>query len=91
MKGLRCLLGEQPGRGSLISERKELKVGEEGAAPTFPSSPPLPDAASGSTSLGFPWFNPGQRESGAGQTLGLWWLSGWESPACSDFTLLSNF
>lgn len=41
------------------------------------------------------WVFPGSiqagGESGAGQTLGLWWLSSWESPACSDFTLLSNF
>lgn len=47
MKGLRCLPGEQPGRGSLISERKELK-----AAPTFP--PQLPDAAIRQHLAGFP-------------------------------------
>lgn len=95
MKGLRCLPGERPGRGSLISERKELKAGEGGGCgERLPPSPAL----LGSLMPPSPaprWVFPGSiqagGESGAGQTLGLWWLSSWESPACSDFTLLSNF
>lgn len=88
MKGPRCLPGERPGLwlSNLGAQRAKGRPGGEAPARLRSRLPPSPAPRC--------FFFPGSTQAGGKAELaGPWvWLpSGWESPARSDFALLSNF